>query len=351
VVPSRPEIIREAIEAELARGGQVFFVHNRIESIGRVKQTLEELLPSVRIAVAHGQMPEGELEKAMLRFFSREADVLLATAIVENGLDIPSANTILIDRADTFGLAQLYQLRGRVGRSDKPAYAYLLVEQNAALSEIARRRLASIQEFYDLGAGFRIAAKDLEIRGSGNLLGGEQSGHIAAVGFEMYLSLLEEAIREMRGEEPLPERTVTLSLGLDLAIPHDYVDDENWRMMIYKKVARARDDAALEETQREIADRFGEPPEAVRRLVEYARLRSRAERLAVTSITRQAGRVHLRFADDAPIDVERLLEFVRQTAGASLSPARVLTFPAPAGDALLSGLIALLPRFEGRAAA
>ena len=159
------------------------------------------------------QMPEAELEKAMLRFFSRDADVLLATAIVENGLDIPSANTILIDRADTFGLAQLYQLRGRVGRSDKPAYAYLLIEKNAALSEIARRRLASIQEFCDLGAGFRIAAKDLEIRGSGNILGGEQSGHIAAVGFEMYLSLLEEAIREMRGEEPMPERAVTLSLG------------------------------------------------------------------------------------------------------------------------------------------
>ena len=205
-------------------------------------------------------MPEAELEKAMLRFFSREADVLLATAIVENGLDIPSANTILIDRADTFGLAQLYQLRGRVGRSDKPAYAYLLIEKNAALSEIARRRLASIQEFCDLGAGFRIAAKDLEIRGSGNILGGEQSGHIAAVGFETYLSLLEEAIREMRGEEPMPERAVTLSLGVDLAIPPDYVADESWRMMIYKKVARAPDDAALEETRREIADRFGEPP-------------------------------------------------------------------------------------------
>ncbi len=279
VVPSQPEVIREAIEAEIGRGGQVFFVHNRIESIGRVKQTLEELLPSVRVTVAHGQMPEAELEKAMLRFFSREADVLLATAIVENGLDIPSANTILIDRADTFGLAQLYQLRGRVGRSDKPAYAYLLIEQTASLSEVARRRLASIQEFCDLGAGFRIAAKDLEIRGSGNILGGEQSGHIAAVGFETYLTLLEEAIREMRGEETLPERAVTFSLGLDLAIPHDYVGDENWRMMIYKKVARAKDDAALEETAREIADRFGEPPPAVRRLIEYARLRTRAERL------------------------------------------------------------------------
>ena len=350
VVPSKPEVIREAIEAEIARGGQVFFVHNRIESIGRVKQTLEELLPSVRVTVAHGQMPEAELEKAMLRFFTREADVLLATAIVENGLDIPSANTILIDRADTFGLAQLYQLRGRVGRSDKPAYAFLLIEPTASLSEVARRRLASIQEFCDLGAGFRIAAKDLEIRGSGNILGGEQSGHIAAVGFETYLTLLEEAIREMRGEETLPERAVTFSLGLDLAIPHDYVGDENWRMMIYKKVARARDDAALEETAREIADRFGEPPPVVRRLIEYARLRTRAERLGVTSLTRQAGRVHVRFVEDAPVDPERLLAFVRETPGSSLSPARVLSFPAPEGDALLAGLIGLLPRFERVAA-
>ncbi len=345
VVPWRPEVVREAIEAELERGGQVFYVHNRIESIGGVKQKLEELLPRVRIAVAHGQMPEAELEKAMVRFFSREADVLLATAIVENGLDIPSANTILIDRADTFGLAQLYQLRGRVGRSDKPAYAYLLIEPATALSEVARRRLASIQEFCDLGAGFRIAAKDLEIRGSGNILGGEQSGHIAAVGFETYLSLLEEAIREMRGEEAPPERSVTLSLGLDLAIPPDYVADESWRMMIYKKVARASDDAALEEARREIADRFGEPPPSVGRLIEYARLRSRAERLGVTSITRQAGRVHVRFAESAPIDPERLLAFVRERPGASFSPARVLSFPAGAGDDFLPALSALLPSF------
>ncbi len=350
VTPSRPEIIREAIEAEIGRGGQVFFVHNRVESIGRVKQTLEELLPSVRITVAHGQMPEAQLEKAMVRFFAREADVLLATAIVENGLDIPSANTILIDRADTFGLAQLYQLRGRVGRSDKPAYAYLLVPETVALSEVARQRLASIREFCDLGAGFRIAARDLEIRGSGNMLGGEQSGHIAAVGFETYLSLLEEAIREIRGEEPLPERSVTLSLGLDLAIPNEYVEDENWRMMIYKKIARAGDDAALEETRREIADRFGEPPPAVRRLVDYARLRARAERLGVTAITRQAGRVHVRFAEDAAVDPERVLAFVRRTPGSSLSPARVLTLPAPEGDAVLAGLIELLPSLEREAA-
>jgi transcription-repair coupling factor (superfamily II helicase) len=207
VVPRKPEVIREAIEAELERGGQVFFVHNRVESIGRVKEELQTLLPDLRIAVAHGAMRETELEKAMLKFTSRDADLLLATTIIENGLDIPSANTILIDRAEAYGLAQLYQLRGRVGRSDKPASAYLLVHETAALSDTARRRLASIQEFCDLGAGFRIAAKDLEIRGSGNILGGEQSGQIASVGFETYLNLLEETIRELQGRRTSTTRT------------------------------------------------------------------------------------------------------------------------------------------------
>jgi transcription-repair coupling factor (superfamily II helicase) len=287
----------------------------------------------------------------MMRFYSRDADVLLATTIIENGLDIPTANTILIDRAETYGLAQLYQLRGRVGRSDKPAYAYLLVAENAALSDVARRRLASIQEFCDLGAGFRIAAKDLEIRGSGNILGGEQSGHIAAVGFEMYLSLLEETIGEMKGEEVVPERAVTVSLGIDLTIPPAYVADENWRMMIYKKVARAKGDAELEDARREIADRFGEPPPSVGRLIEYSRLRNRAERLGVTSMTRQAGRVHLRLAEDARVDAERLTALVRGTAGAALSPAGILSFPAPSGDALLAVLLSWLTQLERREAA
>ena len=350
VVPRKAEVVREAIEAEIARGGQVFFVHNRVESIGRVKQELEQLLPSVRIAVAHGAMTETELEKAMMRFLSREADLLLATTIIENGLDIPTANTILIDRAEAYGLAQLYQLRGRVGRSDKPAMAYLLVHETAALSDTARRRLASIQEFCDLGAGFRIAAKDLEIRGSGNILGGEQSGQIASVGFEMYLSLLEETIREIQGQEAIPERVVTLSLGLDLTIPPSYVADENWRMMIYKKIARARDDAALEDTAREIADRFGEPPAAVRRLLAYSRLRQRAERLGVTSLTRQAGRVHVRFAADAAVDGSRLAELVSRTRGAKLSPGNVLSLPSPAGEAVLPELLDFLDEIGRKAA-
>jgi transcription-repair coupling factor (superfamily II helicase) len=351
VVPAKPAVIREAIEAEIARGGQVFFVHNRVESIGRVRQMLEELVPSVRIAVAHGAMKEAELEKAMRRFLLREADLLLATTIIENGLDIPTANTILIERAEAYGLAQLYQLRGRVGRSDRPAYAYLLVHETAALSEVARRRLASIQEFCDLGAGFRIAAKDLEIRGSGNILGGEQSGQIASVGFETYLQLLEETIREIRGEEPLPERLVTLSLGLDLTIPSEYVADENWRMMIYKKIARARDERALSETLTEITDRFGSPPPAVARLADYARIRSRAEAVGVQSVTTQAGRVHIRLAEDARVDPEGLLELVRTTPGTTLSPGRVLSLPSPRPSELTAALLSWLARLERRAAA
>ena len=351
VVAAKPAVIREAIEAEIARGGQVFFVHNRVESIGRVKDMLEKLVPSVRIAVAHGAMREAELEKGMRRFLTREADLLLATTIIENGLDIPSANTILIDRAETYGLAQLYQLRGRVGRSDRPAYAYLLVDETAALSDVARRRLASIQEFCDLGAGFRIAAKDLEIRGSGNILGGEQSGQIASVGFETYLQLLEETIREIRGEEREPERLVTLSLGLDLTIPSGYVADENWRMMIYKKIARARDEKALTDTLSEIADRFGEPPPAVARLADYARIRMRAEHLGVHSVTSQAGRVHLRLTEGASIDPESLLELVRATPGAALTPGGVLTLPAPPGGELPGAVLSWLARLGRRAAA
>jgi transcription-repair coupling factor (superfamily II helicase) len=219
------------------------------------------------------------------------------------------------------------------------------------LSETARRRLASIQEFCDLGAGFRIAAKDLEIRGSGNILGGEQSGHIASVGFEMYLSMLEETVREMKGEEIRPERAVTLSLGLDLTIPPAYVADENWRMMIYKKVARARDDRELVDVNKEIADRFGEPPAALGRLIEYARLRNRAERLGVSAVTRQAGRVHIRLAEDARVDGERLAALVRRTSGATLSPGGVLALPAPSAEELLPLLLSWMSELETREAA
>lgn len=327
VVPKEGKVIREAIQFELERGGQVFYIHNRVESIGAEKIFLADLVPTTRIAVGHGQMREGELEKTMLDFVSRKYDILLATTIMENGIDIPSANTILIDRADTFGLSQLYQLRGRVGRSDKAAYCYLLIPPQAAPSETARQRLATIREFCDLGAGFRIAAKDLEIRGAGNFLGAEQSGHIAAVGFEMYLDLLEEAMREMRGEEPLPERTVTISLGETLAIPPAYLPDESQRLSLYKRIARAGDDAALDQLRQEVTDRFGPPPEPVVRLFDFARLRRRAEQLGARAVERRGARFRIVLDDSSRIEPARLLRTVSSIPGAAILPPGTVQMP------------------------
>src|SRR5437879_7340617 len=217
------KLVKSAIEHELERGGQVYFVHNRVESIYEIAAKLQELAPRARLFVGHGQMSEHELESVMLKFIRHEADVLVATTIIENGLDIPLCNTILINRADRHGLSELYQLRGRVGRSNRRAYAYLLVPAEAELTPLARRRLAALKEFSDLGAGFKIAALDLELRGAGNLLGGEQHGHIAAVGFDMYLRLLEQTVQELKGEETPLEIHSALNLGLDIRIPPDYI--------------------------------------------------------------------------------------------------------------------------------
>ena len=237
VVKFDAPVIERAIRSELARGGQIYFVHNRVESIFSIGNLLQRLVPEARMAIGHGQMGEEELERAMLGFVERRFDILLATTIVENGLDIPNANTIIINRADRYGLAQLYQLRGRVGRSDRAAYAYLLIPPQESLSPVARKRLAAIKEFSDLGSGFRVAALDLEIRGAGNLLGGEQSGHIDTVGFEMYMKLLEETIRELRGEELEDDARATVNLRIDLKIDPGYIQDMNQRLMVYRKVA------------------------------------------------------------------------------------------------------------------
>ena len=240
VVKFDTEVIARAIRTELERGGQVYFVHNRVESIYSMANLVDRLVPDAKIAVGHGQMGEDELEKVMVDFVAHKFDVLVATTIVENGLDIPNANTIIINRADRYGLAQLYQLRGRVGRSDRRAYAYLLIPAEQTLSPVARRRLAAIREFSDLGSGFRIAALDLEIRGAGNLLGGQQSGQIEAVGFDMYTKLLEETIRELKGEDLEDERRATVNLRLDLRIDETYVPDMNQRLMVYRRLASAR---------------------------------------------------------------------------------------------------------------
>ena len=262
VLPFRREVLREAILTELARSGQVFFVHNRVASIAAIAALVGEMVPEARVVVAHGQMDERALERAMDAFLEGRADVLVATAIIENGLDIPNANTLIVNRADRFGLAQLYQLRGRVGRSDRLAFAYLLVPPERSLSQEARARLAAILEFADLGAGFRIAARDLEIRGAGNLLGAEQHGHLRAVGYETYCRLLEEAVRELRGEAvPPPSVAVELRLGLDLRLPEPYISEETLRLAVYRRIAGARGEEDLAALRQELVDRFGPAPE------------------------------------------------------------------------------------------
>ncbi|HYC58192.1 MAG TPA: transcription-repair coupling factor [Thermoanaerobaculia bacterium] len=327
VVPYDGDFIREAIEFEVGRGGQVFFVHNRVESIYNMKEYLENLVPGLRVIVGHGQMDERELEKAMLAFINREYDVLLATTIIENGIDIPACNTILINHAERFGLSQLYQLRGRVGRSDRLAFCYLLVPSDRILSSDARKRLAAIQEFSDLGAGFRIAARDLEIRGAGNILGGEQSGQIAAVGFEMYTKLLEETIREMKGERIEEEVETSMNLGVDIYIPRDYISEENLRMTFYKKIASASTEDRLNDIRNEMRDRFGALPENVENLFHFVRVKWYAKHLGVLSIVREGARGVIKLTPHAKIDPNKLLMFISENPQAKFSPNGVLSFP------------------------
>ena len=241
IVKFSTDVMATAIRQELARDGQVYLVHNRVESIYSLANLVQKLVPEARVAVAHGQMPEAELEKAMLAFVEGRADVLVATTIIENGLDIPRANTMIINRADRYGLAQLYQLRGRVGRSERRASAFLMVPPDTVLSEIARKRLAAMREFSELGAGFRVAALDLELRGAGNLLGGEQSGHIEAVGLDLYVKLLEQTILELKGQAPRESPRTVLNLRVDLRIPEEYVPEVHQRMSLYKRVSQVRD--------------------------------------------------------------------------------------------------------------
>jgi transcription-repair coupling factor (superfamily II helicase) len=253
--------------------------------------------------------------------------VLLATTIIENGIDIPACNTILINHAERFGLSQLYQLRGRVGRSDRLAFCYLLVPSDRVLSSDARKRLAAIQEFSDLGAGFRIAARDLEIRGAGNILGGEQSGQIAAVGFEMYTKLLEETIREMKGERIEEEVETSMNLGVDIYIPRDYISEENLRMTFYKKIASASTEERLNDIRNEMRDRFGALPENVENLFHFVRVKWFAKHLGVLSIVREGARGVLKLTAHAKIDPNKLLMFISENPQAKFSPNGVLSFP------------------------
>ncbi len=323
----QPELIKAAIELELARGGQVYFIHNKVDSIWARAASIQELAPMARIGVGHGQMAEAELEKSMLKFMRHEYDVFVSTTIVENGLDIPLANTILIENAERYGLSELYQLRGRVGRSSRRAYAYLLVPADTQLTEVARKRLAALREFSDLGAGFKVAALDLELRGAGNLLGGEQHGHINAVGFDMYVKLLEDTVRELKGEEVPLEIHTTLNLGLDVRIPSEYIADENQRMRAYKRIANAASREEREEVARELADRYGPLPEALDGLMGYSAVKVLAEKIGIEAIERRQGVVNIKFHKDARLDPERLMQLVQSTAGAQFTPAGVLRLP------------------------
>jgi transcription-repair coupling factor (superfamily II helicase) len=324
VVQFSESVIKSAIDLELSRGGQVFFIHNRVETIDTIAALVKRLVPQARLAVGHGQMNEKEMERVMLDFIDYKYDVLVATTIIENGIDIPRANTIIINRADHYGLSQLYQLRGRVGRSSRRAYAYLLIPSEQELSPIARRRLAAIREFSDLGAGFRIAALDLELRGAGNLLGGEQSGHMEALGFDLYTQMLERTVAELRGEEVEDETSVTLNLGVDVAIPEDYVSDMGQRLRTYKRVSSARDEAVLSSIRTETEDRYGRIPPPVDRLFAYARLRRLAEELGIVSIDRTPDGIAIKFSEKARISPEKLGDFVKRHPGAVFTPAGVL---------------------------
>jgi transcription-repair coupling factor (superfamily II helicase) len=324
VVQFSESVIKSAIDLELSRGGQVFFIHNRVETIETIAALVKRLVPQARLAVGHGQMNEKEMERVMLDFIDYKYDVLVATTIIENGIDIPRANTIIINRADHYGLSQLYQLRGRVGRSSRRAYAYLLIPSEQELSPIARRRLAAIREFSDLGAGFRIAALDLELRGAGNLLGGEQSGHMEALGFDLYTQMLERTVAELQGEEVEDETSVTLNLGVDVAIPDEYISDMGQRLRTYKRVSSARDEATLASIRTETEDRYGRIPLSVDRLFAYARLRRLSEELGIVSIDRTPDGVAIKFIEKARISPEKLGEFVTATGGAVFTPNGVL---------------------------
>jgi transcription-repair coupling factor (superfamily II helicase) len=343
------KLIQSAIEQELERGGQVYFVHNRVDTIWEIAAKLQALVPQARVTVGHGQMSEGELEKVMFKFMHHEADILVATTIIENGLDIPLCNTILINRADRLGLSELYQLRGRVGRSNRRAYAYLLLPPEIELTPIARRRLAALKEFSDLGAGFKIAALDLELRGAGNLLGGEQSGHIDAVGFELYTSMLDHAVREIKGEAAPEEEDIQLNLGLNIRIPADYIAEENQRLRVYKRIAGVESEEKLADVRSELQDRYGEPPAAVRNLLEYATLKLACARVGVTGIDRKRDQVSLRFRENANIDPERLARFVSSQRGAQFTPAGILKFNLKGlrADEVIASLRTLLDQLAG----
>jgi transcription-repair coupling factor (superfamily II helicase) len=329
------QVVREAVQRELTRGGQVFYVYNRIEKLYEKAQRLQELIPTARIAVAHGQMSEVALEETMLDFVEGRYDVLASTAIIESGLDIPRANTMVIDRADLFGLGQLYQLRGRVGRSKERAYCYLVVPPPNAMTDEARARIEALERHTELGSGFQIASLDLELRGAGDILGGEQSGNVASVGFDLFCRMLDEAVHELRGEEVTHDVDPELSFDVEALLPEDYVTDVGVRLSLYKRLASAADEAHVSELAAEMEDRFGAPPEEARRLVKLMALKTELRRLRVLGCEASGRLVTLHLRDDTPLDPAKITVLIRKTHGLwKLTPDMRLTRRFDAGDGL-----------------
>jgi len=308
-------VIKEALEREMERGGQVFFVHNRIQSLPSMAKLVQELVPQARVIMGHGQMKERELEATMVKFVTGQADILVSTAIVESGLDIPASNTIIINRADRFGLAQLYQLRGRVGRERQQAYAYLLVPADGRVDEPAQRRLRALQELTELGSGFKLAMRDLEIRGAGNILGAQQHGHIAAVGYDLYSKLLAEAVRELAGGPTATTVDPVISVNVEGFLPDDYVPEVNQRLALYKRLAGAAGEADVADLRAELADRFGLLPAAAGQLLDIVRIRVAARLVGVEKIEAGDGKALVTFSPATTVDPERLVRTIARSRG------------------------------------
>ncbi|MBR0026154.1 MAG: transcription-repair coupling factor, partial [Clostridia bacterium] len=311
-------VVREAIMKELGRGGQAYIVYNKVRDMEQYAGRLSQLIPEARIAFAHGQMSERVLEKTMLEFMDGRYDVLLCSTIIESGVDIPNVNTIIVCDADHLGLSQLYQIRGRVGRSTRLGYAYLTFQRNKVLTEVAEKRLTAIREFTQFGSGFRIAMRDLEIRGAGNLLGPEQHGHMAEVGYDFYCKLMADAVREARGEPaPLTVET-TVELPVDAHIPHEYIPGEARRLSMYKRIASIGSREEMYDVQEELEDRYGDIPMPVQNLMDVAVIKATAEKAYITKLTLKAGEVRCTFHPDAPILGEKLFALCERTEGAQI---------------------------------
>ncbi|MDW7678307.1 MAG: TRCF domain-containing protein, partial [Bacillota bacterium] len=357
VVAWNPSLVADAILRETARGGQVFYLYNRVDGIYTVANGLADRFPDLNIGVGHGQMNETELEKVMLDYYEGRYDVLVCTTIIENGLDIPNANTILVQDADRLGLAQLYQLRGRVGRSTRQAYAYLMFQRDKILSETAEKRLKAIKEFTEFGSGFKIAMRDLEIRGAGNLLGGEQHGHMAAIGYDLYVKLLEETMQKTRGETVEAEPEVAIELNVNAYIPKEYIRNAGHKIDLYKKIAAIRSLQDRYEVEEEIEDRFGEIPGIVRNLLTVATIKALAMKAGISSIIQKEETVKLQFGTGLRFNPEAIARVIhdygrRITFNAGQHP--YFTYRAAVirdADQLIREITAIVEILSGEAAA